>query len=438
MSKLRTLLWAYLALLMFEGALRKWIVPQLDAPLLIVRDPIVLWIYYEAYRHRLSFNNAFFMPVVVIGVITTLLSLVFGIGNLAITFYGIHTDYLQIPLIFLIPQILNRDDVVMVGKWLLYLSLPMAVLVIFQFRSDPDSLVNKGAIHTWYGTVRPSGTFSYIAGLVAYYAIVASFLFYGYLNTRAYPLWLVIAVTCDVALCTACSGSRTFIVSVGIVMVASIVCVLLRGKGGLGILIAAVSLSVVLPILSMLPVFKDGAYQLTRRFQDGAANGEDTSGFLNRYAETMVQPLAVGSHAQLWGMGLGSGTNFASSMLRGEREFIGAEDEWGRLFFESGPIFGLLLILLRVSLTLAIAKTAYDALRRDNPLPLLIFAGCAVSILNGQWGVPTSLGFAILGAGLTLAACVEPYEDDEYEDEDEESDQAEDESEHSPTSGTVA
>ena len=437
MSKLRTLFWAYLALLIFEGALRKWIVPQLDAPLLIVRDPIVVWMYYEAYQHRLAFDNAFFIPTVVLGVITTLLSLVFGIGNLLITFYGIHTDYLQIPLIFLIPQILNRDDVVMIGKWMLYLSLPMAVLVIFQFRSDPDSLVNKGAIHTWYGTVRPSGTFSYIAGLVAYYALVASFLFYGYLQTRAYPLWLVIAVTCDLALCTACSGSRTFIVSVGIVMVAAVVCVLLRGKGGMGILIAAVLLSIVLPVLSMLPVFKDGADQLQKRFRDGAAGGEDTSGFLNRYAETMVEPLASSGRTDLWGMGIGAGTNAASGMLRGDREFIGPEDEWGRLFFESGPIFGLLLVLLRVALTLTVAKTAYDALKQDNTLPILLFAGCGVSILNGQWGVPTSLGFAIVGAGFVLAACVDPDdEDDEYEDEDDE--HAEDESDHSPTARTVA
>ena len=38
---MRLLIWAYLWLLLFEGAIRKWIAPGLDAPLLVIRDPIV-------------------------------------------------------------------------------------------------------------------------------------------------------------------------------------------------------------------------------------------------------------------------------------------------------------------------------------------------------------------------------------------------------------
>src|ERR1700758_5072958 len=49
---LKKLFWAYFLLLIFEGALRKWIVPQLSAPLLIVRDPIAVIIIWEAYRTR--------------------------------------------------------------------------------------------------------------------------------------------------------------------------------------------------------------------------------------------------------------------------------------------------------------------------------------------------------------------------------------------------
>jgi len=40
----------YFLLLIFEGALRKWVFPQLSGPLLIVRDPIGLLIIWEAYR----------------------------------------------------------------------------------------------------------------------------------------------------------------------------------------------------------------------------------------------------------------------------------------------------------------------------------------------------------------------------------------------------
>ena len=442
MDKIRLLLWAYLWLLIFEGALRKWIVPALDAPLLLIRDPVVLWIYYEAFRNRLSFtNNAFFFPNLIIGGCTTLLSLAVGNGNLLVTYFGFHTDFLQIPLIFLMPQFLDRSDVIKIGRYLLYLMLPMAALVIYQFRADPDSWVNKGAIHTWYGTVRPSGTFSYIAGLVAYIATVASFLLYGYLQLRTYNIMLIATATVALLLSTFCSGSRTCIVTVGIVVVAMVFCVVIRGKGGLGLMVAALLIALVVPFLSMLPVFKDGTDQLTRRFKDAAAGGEDTSGMVNRYAETMEEPLVVSGDEPLFGHGIGIGTNAAAGMLKGDREFIGPEDEWGRLFFECGPIFGLLLVIFRVSLTLAVAKAAYDALKRDNMLPMLIFAGCGVSILNGQWGVPTSLGFAIIGAGLALSACNEPEEDeDEYDEEHdgEEDEHADDESDHSTHADTTA
>src|SRR5277367_241759 len=50
MPLLKKLIWVYFLLLIFEGALRKWILPQLSAPLLVIRDPIALLIIWEAYR----------------------------------------------------------------------------------------------------------------------------------------------------------------------------------------------------------------------------------------------------------------------------------------------------------------------------------------------------------------------------------------------------
>jgi hypothetical protein len=443
MGNLRTLVWAYLWLLIFEGAIRKWIAPALDAPLLVIRDPLVVWIYYEASRNRLSFNNAFFMPNLVLGLITIFTSIVFGFDNVAVLLYGIHVNYLQIPLIFLMPQILNRDDVIVMGRFFLYVTIPMALLVIFQFRSSPDSLVNKGAFLTWYGTVRPSGTFSFIAGLVAFFAMVSSFLFYGYLQARTYALWLVGTVTFLLLLASGVSGSRTCLISIGIVAVVAVLCVVLRGKGGVGLLIAAALIGIAVPILLSTQVGQDGAGQLVKRFKDGANNNEDAKGMANRYGETMLQPLVSAGDAPFFGNGIGIGTNAAAGLLKGKREFIGPEDEWGRLIFECGPVFGLLLILFRVALTLTVGKCAFDAMRRDNILPMLIFGGCGVSILNGQWGVPTSLGFAIFGAGLTLAACVEPEEEEEDDDErgeddEDHDDHAEDESDQSPATDRVA
>ena len=49
---LKKLFWLYFLLLVFEGALRKWILPHYSAPLLLIRDPVGFWIIWEAYRTR--------------------------------------------------------------------------------------------------------------------------------------------------------------------------------------------------------------------------------------------------------------------------------------------------------------------------------------------------------------------------------------------------
>jgi len=205
----------------------------------------------------------------------------------------------------------------------------------------------------------------------------------------------------------------------------------------MGIMIAAALIGAAVPVLSTFSVFQEGSDQLMQRFKDAGRNEGETAGFVDRYANTMVGPFSDLEDLPFFGHGLGLGTNAAAGMLRGEREFIGPEDEWGRLFFECGPVFGLILCLFRLALTLTIGKSAYDAFRDGNILPVLIFAAIAISDLNGQWGVPTSLGFAIFGSGLALAACVMPSEEHEHEGE-ELHEHAGDEADHSPAAEPAA
>ena len=368
------------------------------------------------------------MPNLVLAILCAIASTYAGYGNIFITVYGLRTDFLQIPLIFLIPQIINRDDVIDMGRFFLWTILPVALLVVIQFRSPQGSFINKGALNTWYGTVRPSGPFSFIAGLVSFFAQGASFLLFGAIQKGTYKNSLLIMVTPALLLATFVSGSRSCIVSTGIVVAVAVLCVVMRGKGGQSMLIACGVLVVLAPLLSALPVFQDGAIQLAARFHDAAQNGEDTSGFVARFLGTMTGPIENMGKTPIAGYGLGMGTNVAANLLTGKRGFIGAEDEWGRLIFESGPLLGSLLIIFRVALTLTVAQAAFKAFRNDNILPIMIYSACGLLVLNGQWGVPATLGFAIFGTGLTLAACEEPEE--EYDDEDEEHDDDEEGEEH--------
>ena len=56
-TSIKVLIWLYIFLLIFEGALRKWFFPSLSDELLIVRDPVLLAIYGLAYRAGLAKND---------------------------------------------------------------------------------------------------------------------------------------------------------------------------------------------------------------------------------------------------------------------------------------------------------------------------------------------------------------------------------------------
>ena len=42
---IKILIWSYIVLLILEGSLRKWWLPSLADPILIIRDPVALAIY---------------------------------------------------------------------------------------------------------------------------------------------------------------------------------------------------------------------------------------------------------------------------------------------------------------------------------------------------------------------------------------------------------
>src|SRR5215472_15674993 len=102
LTRLKKLFWLYFVLLIFEGALRKWVAPhELSAPLLIIRDPVSVWIIWEAYRthkwpHRWSAMLAL-LTVLMVG-----LFLVQSIGGarLIVGLYGLRSYLLPFPVLF--------------------------------------------------------------------------------------------------------------------------------------------------------------------------------------------------------------------------------------------------------------------------------------------------------------------------------------------------
>src|SRR2546423_7142317 len=74
--QIRFLIWTYLVLLIFEGALRKWVVPQLSNPILLIRDPVAILIYLWALRAGVFPRNLYLVFLGIIAVLSLFVSIV--------------------------------------------------------------------------------------------------------------------------------------------------------------------------------------------------------------------------------------------------------------------------------------------------------------------------------------------------------------------------
>jgi hypothetical protein len=84
--------------------------------------------------------------------------------------------------------------------------------------------------------------------------------------------------------------------------------------------------------------------------------------------------------------------------------FLLTEDEWSRVFLESGPLLGVAYIAWRCAMALRIGWLCLRSVLLGNLLPLLLFSSCFLPLISGQLGQPTILGFVVFVSGLALAA----------------------------------
>lgn len=415
---IRRLIWLYFWLLLFEGALRKWVLPQLTNPLLIIRDPVVLLIYVLAFRARVFPRNGWVFSLGIIAFLSVAVSFIALWPYLSpsritlVSGFGFRANFLHLPLIFLIPRVLRLEDVKQIGWWSLVLVVPMALLMVAQFYAAPDSLLNRTAsgegemLMSALGKVRTAGTFSFVVGVVAYFSLVTGFLVWAALKRGVYKNLPLFAAAIALLIGIVVSGSRS-VVGACVVVVASLVIVLLLRPSAVNRFGWVLLVTVVLGyIVTRTPVFREGLNVLTTRFSDVAESEEQSIvvGLISRVFAGFSESADAFLIAPFLGWGLGVGTNAGAKIVTGQTAFLLAEGEWARLIYESGPILGLAFVLWRCGVVIRVGLLCLQSVRRGNLLPLLLFSSSGLPLMNGQFGPPTILGFAVFTTGLALAA----------------------------------
>jgi hypothetical protein len=419
-NSIKIAIWLYFLLWIFEGALRKWILPSLATPLLVVRDPIAIYIVIRAIYLNVNFINPYTVLALIFTLFGLAITLTFGHGNLFVGIYGARIMILHFSLIFIIGEVFTKEDVLKIGRFLLVMNIVMTVIVYFQFISPQSAYINIGiggegsaGFGGAMGYFRPPGTFSFISGLSIFYTAVSIFVFYFWLSKDVCSKILLIISTVSLIIALPLTISRGAVIAVIIVALFAIIATGTSVKSLLKLLLVIIVLyTIVLILQNFTTIFNLGTEVFMDRVETAnktsAGGGLKDSVFL-RALNDLTGPIEEIFNKPLFIGNLGMGTNAGSQILVGKSTFLISENEFGRLAGEQGIIFGGGLILLRIFLAISIAIKSFKLPQEKKLLPFIICGAACPAILQGQWAFPSVLGYAVIVTGLTIA-CLDKKE----------------------------
>jgi hypothetical protein len=422
-KRLRQLLWLYFWLLIFEGALRRWLLPGLSNPLLLVRDPVALlalWWGWPLLRQKRW--RVWLLALLGIGLLAFVLAITAGHGDIFVAAFGARILLLHFPLIFLYAALFDRNDVIQFAWILAWISIPMTFLIMAQSNLPSNHFLNvapggegtavfSGAL----GRFRPPGVFSFINGVSTFYTLAASALFlifYGvHLNKLGKMFCLVVAIFLMVALPV--SISRSLLAGYIQVVAALVVALLLSRSRLIPVLSGFMVLFLAGSIAVTIPAFQETSGAFLQRWENAASSespDDDRLGgavgvFDSRVIPIFTRPFEQFHAIPILGYGVGMGTQVAANRLTGSSGFQLGESSWDSSVAELGILLGPAFLTWRSLFSFWILRLGLLNAKRGNILPLILLGSSFLPALIGQLGQPTGLGFLVVSAGLTLAAC---------------------------------
>lgn len=384
LAGLAALVWAFrrwrtgvqvaMVLVVFEGAIRKWLLPGSQDLVYFAKDVVLLGVYLgylrEAPRLRQRVASLpLLYPLLGMTAVFGLLQ-VFNpnLPSVAIGILGFKAYFFYIPLLVVMPAAFSSDAAAFrfLQRYAL-LAIPVGLLAIAQFFSPATSVLNsyaraaaEGPYATTFGTsshVRVTATFPYITGYASY-LLATAVLLVTLLSARRWELWrnwLIYAGLGMTFLGMLMTGSRGPVVVFAVIFPLYWWLVVVRERQKAALL--GRTLGAMLLLAAFVSLFGQdalGAFQ-------GRAAGSGSE-IANRMLSPAVAPWKVLPHVGLLGFGIGSTHQTAAALaphlvpfswLRG----MLIEVESGRVMVELGPIGFVLVYLVRIALAgLALRK----------------------------------------------------------------------------------
>lgn len=413
----------YLVLL-FEGALRKWVFPGAFDLLFFIRDPVVLAVYvYVLPRFGLNLHS----KTLLLGLALAVAGTIAGLANISddrielkVLAYGLRNYFFYLPLIYLMGQRLTYAGWCRLVAVTIWLQGPLAILAVYEFSMPASHAINAGLVEgglmqpgVFDDVIRVYGTFSSSPGQTTFITFSTAVLLWCLtLPKRRRPVSTrILAVGVIGALSMlAVSGSRGAFISTAFVgsIIAAATMISGRTRWRSSLAVAALTVTVAILMLTIFSRASDALYMRSigadldesEAYQFGLL-GRIASDFTNfRDYAPVVPPLGFG--AGTFGNANSGNAQTAGLLPLG----FAPEDDWSRNICDLGPLLGAGYILWRCLLVAGLWHTGVRLLRNQSQLaPLILASFCTLTVLAGQLtGHGSVQGFGFLGAGFALAS----------------------------------
>ena len=356
-----------IVLVIFEGAIRKWLLPGSQDLVYFAKDVFFLGAYVGFFRSRerlrLRYPQAQFLYAGLVLAVAVGLFEIFNprLPNFLVGLLGFKSYFLYVPLLFVVPAVF-ADDLALARflKRYVLLSLPVGLLTVAQFFSPQGSILNTyarpteaGSIST-FGTshfVRATGTFSYISGYTTY-LLASTVLILMILTATRWRFRRNLAIYAALGMTflgMLMSGSRGPIFLLALLFPLYWWLAVVREKQsgrtfvrlllGLGLLVAGLS---------------SAGEEAVTAFGQRASGSQDVA---SRLISPFLSPVHVLPSAGVVGYGIGSTHQAATAVTQGIVPYswiegVAPESESGRVMLELGPVGFLLIYSVRLSLAL--------------------------------------------------------------------------------------
>lgn len=404
---LKSILLLFLLLLIYDGAIRKWLLPNIEQVIFIAKDALLLAAFFCSFKLRKRSVPAEFLPegrmfFVAYAVWVTLEVGNPNLPNMLVAIWGAKAHLLYASLIVLVPLAFQRlDDVFrMLERAYASAVIPVVSIALIQLAAPASSFINqqvRGGIEgiAYFGDaglVRVTGTFSYISGMTAFVqtsTLIGIALFLSGARSKLFLIGLAFALIAVPA-----TGSRAvivvLIVGAAILLLAALASRFISGK-------YALLVGCMLALLSAISLnSQDAAWEALAQRAEGAHGDQ------NRAITAFTNAFDYFESAGIAGFGAGSANLGAPSLAKDVKAYSWLpygytfEEESGRIVIELGVIGWSISLAMRAVFlywALSLALTGATVSTRVAGVFALPIVALGLHQGNGVFAVPLAAAY---------------------------------------------